>query len=136
MSLGLWVFFDPPFWVGVLEKVDGKSFASARIVFGAQPKDAGVYAFIRKRIADLEFSPSHEVAGKSVSMINPKRLQRLARREVRRPGISDKSREAQKLLMTEGKNARLKESRERRAETAERRFVLRRQKSKEKRRGR
>ena len=135
VSVRFSVFFEEPFWVGVLEReTDGKLSAS-KVTFGAEPKDYEVYEFLRKNYYRLRFSPAVEAAAK-VSRKNPKRILREVRRQIRNTGISTKSQQALKLQQEEGKLERKVLSREAREEKAQQRFEQKQQKKKEKHRGR
>ena len=70
----LTVFFDEPFWVGVFEELDGKRLSVCRVVFGAEPTDAEIYAFILKYFNHLRFSPPVKAEIKHKAD-NPKRRQ-------------------------------------------------------------
>lgn len=35
----LTILFEPPFWVGLYERVDGGKYEVCKITFGAEPKD-------------------------------------------------------------------------------------------------
>ncbi|MDK2965419.1 MULTISPECIES: YjdF family protein [Lacrimispora] len=135
VSVRFSVFFEEPFWVGVLEReTDGKLSAS-KVTFGAEPKDYEVNEFLRKNYYRLRFSPAVEAAAK-VSRKNPKRILREVRRQIRNTGISTKSQQALKLQQEEGKLERKVLSREAREEKAQQRFEQKQQKKKEKHRGR
>ena len=135
VSVGFSVFFEEPFWVGVLEReADGKLFVS-KVTFGAEPKDYEVNEFLRKNYYRLRFSPAVEAAAKESSK-NPKRILREVRRQILNTGISTKSQQALKLQQEEGKLERKLLSREAREAEAQRRFEQRQQKKKEKHRGR
>lgn len=56
----LTVFFDSPFWVGVYQRCTGSRIEAARVVFGAEPKDAEVYAYFLEHWGSLRFSPAVE----------------------------------------------------------------------------
>ena len=73
----LTVYFDEPFWVGVFEELDGKDLSVCRVVFGAEPTDAEIYAFILKYFNHLRFSPPVKTEIKHKAD-NPKRRQRNA----------------------------------------------------------
>ena len=103
----LTVFFEAPFWVGVFERISQGKLTACKVTFGAQPGDGEVYAFILSGYEGLSFSPPVE-AGRSRKNCSPKRRQREARRQLRPTGAGTKSQQA----------------------------LLRRQKSKEKHRGR
>ena len=56
----LTVFFEDPFWVGIYERGGGGLYEACRIVFGAEPRDCQVYAFLLEHWRKLRFSPSME----------------------------------------------------------------------------
>ncbi|MGC6176257.1 YjdF family protein [Lacrimispora sp. 38-1] len=135
VSVGFSVFFEEPFWVGVLEReADGKLFVS-KVTFGAEPKDYEVNEFLRKNYYRLRFSPAVEAAAK-VNSKNPKRILREVRRQIQNTGISTKSQQALKLQQEEGKLERKLLSREAREEAEKQKFEMKQQKKKEKHRGR
>ena len=70
----LTIFFDEPFWVGVFEVLDGKRLSVCRVVFGAEPTDAEIYAFMLRYFNNLKFSPPVKTEIKQKAD-NPKRRQ-------------------------------------------------------------
>ena len=59
-SCRLTVFFENPFWVGIIEcNEDGKLTAS-KITFYKEPKDYEIRDFILKQYTQLNFSPAVE----------------------------------------------------------------------------
>ncbi len=86
----LTVFYDDPFWVGVIERVEKDKLSVCRVVFGAEPKDYEVYDFILKNYNSLKFSSEVRVDIKK-EKTNPKRLQREARKQSKQIGVSSKS---------------------------------------------
>ena len=59
-SCRLTVFFENPFWVGIIEcNEDGKLTAS-KITFYKEPKDYEIRDFILKKYNQLNFSPAVE----------------------------------------------------------------------------
>ena len=92
------VFFEDPFWVGVLERVEGEMLSACKITFGAEPRDYEVEAFLREHYYKLRFSPGITVESKAAEHKNPKRVQRAARRETLKQGVGTKSQQAMKLL--------------------------------------
>ena len=74
----LTVFFDPPFWVGVFERIENGKLTVSKVTFGAEPKDYEVYDFILHHYYELKFSPPISTDVKQVAD-NPKRRQRNAR---------------------------------------------------------
>lgn len=131
----LTVFFEDPFWVGVFERIEGDRLSVCKITFGAEPKDYEVSAYLLKNFSRLRFSPSVEVVVKKEAA-NPKRLQRQLRKQATCSGIGTKSQQALQLQREENKLERKAVSREQREAEVQRRFELRKQKRKEKHRGR
>ena len=42
----LTVFFENPFWVGIFERMEDGKLSACRVVFGGEPKDGEVWAFV------------------------------------------------------------------------------------------
>lgn len=133
--LKLTVFFDDPFWVGVFERAEDGLLETSRIVFGAEPKDYEVYDFVLKSFYGLKFSRPIGFEAHAEKKINPKRMQRVIRKETSSSGIGTKAqqaiqqeREAQKL---EGR----KMSKEKRQEIDRVKFEIKQEKKKEKKKG-
>lgn len=131
----LTVFFEEPFWVGVFERVAEGKLSVCKVTFGSEPKDYEVNDFIMKNYYRLRFSLAVEADVKEASR-NPKRIQREVRRQVQNTGIGTKSQQALKLQQEVLKKERKVVSREQREVEKERRFELRQEKRREKRRGR
>ena len=156
------VYFEGPFWVGVLESepVAGQ-IRAARHVFGAEPSNAELLAYMLDRFSELAGAVSGARAGSEAGAAarpgpygpcfsasaapaslreapcrrpNPKRALREAARDASRPP----STKAQAALVAEReafKAAASSRARARREELAERRFRPRAGKRREKRRG-
>ena len=77
----LTVLFDPPFWVGLFEREHGGRYEACRVVFGREPRDFEVYAYVLDRYSRLAFSPALPAESGQARDPNPKRAQRLARRQ-------------------------------------------------------
>ena len=82
----LTVFFDPPFWVGVFERIENGKLTVSKVTFGAEPKDYEVYDFILHHYYELKFSPPISTDVKQVAD-NPKRRQRNARKQMQSTGV-------------------------------------------------
>ena len=54
----LTVLFEPPFWIGLCEREEDGQYAVCRIVFGAEPREQEVYAFVLANWHRLRFSPA------------------------------------------------------------------------------
>lgn len=135
VSVRFSVFFEEPFWVGILERETDGKLSVSKVTFGAEPKDYEVNEFLRKNYYRLRFSPAVEASVKA-SRKNPKRILREVRRQIQNTGISTKSQQALKLQQEEGKLERKLLSREARETKAQQRFEQKQQKKKEKHRGR
>ena len=132
----LTVLFDPPFWVGLFERESENRYEVCKVTFGAEPKDYDVYAFVLERYCALDFSPALAAERTEERVINPKRAQRLAHEQTRQTGIGTKAQQALQLQREQGKLERRVLSRETREAEEARRFQLRREKRKEKHKGR
>lgn len=69
----LTVFFEKPFWVGVLEHIDGGILSVAKVTFSAEPKDYEVQEFIQKHYYGMRFSLAVATVVKAAKR-NPKRI--------------------------------------------------------------
>ena len=101
----LTVFFEDPFWVGVVERIAEGSLSASKITFGAEPKDYEVRDILLRGYDRLRFSPAVETAVKEAK-VNPKRRQKEARRQTEAAGIGTKSQQALKLQLEERKIGR------------------------------
>lgn len=135
VSVTLKVFFDQPFWVGVVERIEDGKLSAAKVTFGAEPKDYEVSQFFLEQYCRLRFSPAVAAEAKEVR-VNPKRMQREVHKQVKEKGIGTKSQQALKLGQEEMKTERKSRSREQKEEWKQRQFDLKQQKKKEKHRGR
>ena len=48
VSVVLRVFFEDPFWIGILERVESGRMTVCKITFGPEPKDCEVHGFLAK----------------------------------------------------------------------------------------
>ena len=135
VSVVLRVFFEDPFWIGVMERADSGKMAVCKITFGPEPKDYEVHEFLAREYYGLRFSPAVAAAVKE-SHENPKRMKRRVRRELKDSGMGTKSQQALKLQQEQMKTDRRAVSREKKETEARRQFELKQQKKKEKHRGR
>lgn len=133
--LRITVFFEEPFWVGLYERECDGRFEVCKITFGAEPKDYEVYDFFLKNWSKLKFSPFVEAATFVERKINPKRMQRLIKKQIENVGVGTKAQQALKLQQEQSKLERNSYSREKRNEEKQRRFIIKQEKRKEKHRG-
>ncbi|MBC5649530.1 YjdF family protein [Christensenella tenuis] len=136
-ALSLTVFFDDPFWVGIFERRQAGMLSVCKVTFGAEPRDCEVYAAWLRHWNELRFSPPVKIQKYPVQrVINPKRMQRAAGREVQRQGMGTRAQEALKMQHEQAKRERKTAGHGQAEQEKERRFYLRQQKKKEKHRGR
>lgn len=128
------ILFEDPFWVGIFEKVEQDRLSVCKVVFGAEPKDYEVQAFLHRNYYRLQFSPTVAAVVKERKK-NPKRMQRDAKKQMQETGIGTKSQQALKLQQEQNKHVRKERSRAQREEESLRLFALKQQKKKEKHRG-
>ena len=135
ISSSITVFFEEPFWVGIYERKFGKKYEVCKITFGAEPKDYDVYSFLLKNYAKLKFSRPVKASQNSEKAINPKRMQRLIKKQLQSSGAGTKAQQALQLSCEREKSERKEISREQKEAEAERKYELRIEKRKEKHRG-
>lgn len=131
----LTVYFADPFWVGVAERIAGGHLSAAKITFGAEPKDYEIAGFIQRYFYELRFSQSVPTERREAKK-NPKTAQRDAKRQMQEVGIGTKSQQALKLQHEAKRLEGRKKNREEKQAKAERLFLLKQQKRKEKHRRR
>lgn len=131
----LTVYFADPFWVGVAERIAGGHLSATKITFGAEPKDYEIAGFIQRHFYELRFSQSVPTERREAKK-NPKTAQRDAKRQMQQVGIGTKSQQVLKLQHEEKRLESRKKNREEKQAKAERLFLLKQQKRKEKHRGR
>ena len=132
----LTIYFDGSFWCGLVEAETDGHYQVIRYVFGAEPKDADVFAFIAKHLPRL-LDEAGTVAAekKSEKKINPKRMQRLINREKRQPVVSTKAQLAISELREQTKTLNKVQKKLRKAQAAEARFQQKQAKKREKHKG-
>ncbi len=130
----LTVFFEEPFWVGIVERISGGKLSVCKVTFGAEPKDYEVWDFILKHYYELKFSPAIETEVKQTAD-NPKRRQRKARKQLQSLGVGTKSQQALQMQREEMKTHKKQISKEQREAEKQRQFDLKQQKRKAKQRG-
>jgi hypothetical protein len=131
----LTVYFEDPFWVGVFEREDETGYCVSRVVFGPEPTDAELYAYIQQEYANLNFGEPIQNQVKIVRKKNFKRMQREVRKEVYEEGVGTKAQQAMKLNMALNKKERQVKSREELEREKALKFEMRQEKKKEKHRG-
>ena len=127
----LTVWFEGPFWVGVLQREDGGRLTACRHVFGAEPKEQEVYQWLLREWQHLTFSPGVPAGDRNHD--RPKRR----RREAQTPpaGTGTKAQQALQLQRERQKTARKAAVKQRREEQRERKLALRQEKRRQKHKG-
>lgn len=133
------VFFEDPFWVGLVDsRRDGRRFVS-RTVFGAEPSNAELLAFMRDRFDRLLLSaaPVPDDSGAACAAVREsargkRALRQAAREQSRGPGKAQAACHA--AFEARAAAARSAASERRRSDAADR-YALRREKKKEAKRG-
>ncbi|MNB76247.1 hypothetical protein D3C81_234170 [compost metagenome] len=134
----LTVFYEAPFWVGIVEQEEDGRVRAGRHVFGAEPSSQEIWEFVLFGLERVTDSLSCEVqADRRVGPAgNPKRRAREAARESRGKGSGSASHEAVRLELEKRKRESSRQSRERREALAVHKRELARQKAKDRHRGR
>lgn len=134
----LTVYHDGQFWVGVVEQ-DGKGKVMAgRYVFGAEPNDQEILAFVLQQIDAVTSRLSQAVEQRRAAgerRVNPKRLARQVAREMERKGVSSYAQEAIQREYEQRKKERQTSTRQQKEMHKERLREIKRQKAKAKHRG-
>ena len=130
----LTVFYEEPFWVGVFERMEGDRLSVSKVTFGAEPKGYEVLDYVRRHYGELRFSEPvpREAREKADS---PKRRQRAAAKEMQPTGVGTKSQQALQAQRELMKTERKRITRAEREAEEQRRFELKQQQKKEKKRG-
>ena len=134
MEAKLTVYFEDPFWVGVFERIEEDRMSVSKVTFGAEPKDYEVLQYVLEHYHELRFSEpvAHEERERAD---NPKRRQRAAAKEMQSAGVGTKSQQALQAQREMMKTERKEISKAEREAEEQRRFDLKQQKKKEKKRG-
>ena len=131
----LTVFFEDPFWVGIYERITEGQLEVCKITFGPEPKDYEVHDFILQNWYSLRFSPPVVADGKQTLKVNPKRMQRKIKKQLKNLDTGTKAQQALKLQHEENKILRKDNSHLQKAEKKQLQFELRQQKRKAKHKG-
>lgn len=130
------IIFEDPFWVGIFEKIIDQKLSVCKVTFGAEPKDYELQKFIINNYYKLRFSNSTVEIEEKSSKINPKRMQRIVKKQMQNTGIGTKSQQALKLQHEENKLTKKGNQHQKKIERQEYLFELKQQKRKDKHRGR
>lgn len=130
------VLFEAPFWIGLYERESKGKYEVCKITFGAQPKDCEVYEFFLKNFCKLRFVKSKSPDKTCDGRINPKRMQRIIKKQIiKNPAVGTKAMQALKLEHEQNKVLRKHISREKREAASELKYNIHATKKKEKHKG-
>lgn len=148
MGVRLTVYFDGSFWSGVLEHAEpdgqgGERVRATRVVFGSEPSDAELYAYLQhegvRLLARAAANPAVDGGRAGARPLNPKRAMRMARREAARVAADRTGTAAQEAVrqeITQSKRQSARKKRDERARQAADQRRIARQKRTERRKGR
>ena len=138
MSITFTIFFEDPFWVGVVERRAEDALQAARHVFGTEPTPPEVLEFVLNRLDRLleRSSVAVEVEATKERAINPKRAARAAGKALAQRGSSTQSQEALRIQLEQNKQIRKQRSKAEREAVAGYKRQLKAQKAKARHRGR
>lgn len=134
-SVMLTVYFEDPFWIGIIEREAGGQYSACKVTFGAEPKDYEVEEYLISNWFKLRFEPSIISEKKEAKHINPKRMQRSINKTLASHGAGTKAQQAIKLQYEQGKEEHKKISRMQREAEKKRQFDIHLEKKKKKHKG-
>ncbi|CAK8054412.1 YjdF family protein [Eupransor demetentiae] len=131
----LTIVFEAPYYQGVFEVQEDYRYSVAKVNFGtSEPKLNLLQNFIVKRWFSLDFYSQQIDRQKLHRKVNPKRMQRLARKQAVN-GIGNKAQEALKRQSQAGKQLKKKNRKELKAQRVAEQFRLKQIKKAQKHRG-
>lgn len=134
----LTIYFDGQFWVGLIECVADSRLRVARHIFGAEPGDTEVLAFVQHQLLEVaaRATVGVEIERRVTVSRHPKRAAREAAKIMRQPIVSTKAQAALKLQHEQNKEEHHKRAQADRAAAEARRRELKREKARQRHRGR
>ncbi len=126
----LTVYFDDPWWVGVIEDETDGALKVCRYVFGSEPGNGEILEFVQRDLLRLleQTTFSVESSAEPVRRVNPKRANREAARQLQTQGVLSKAQETMRLQLEQFKQTRQVQSKTEREALAD----YKRQKAREK----
>jgi hypothetical protein len=129
------VTFEHPYWVGIAERHDERGYAVARVIYGSEPNDETILRSIGAEYRTLRFSEPSPDAPPVEHEVSYKRRQKEIRRLTEEEGVKHAAWEAVKAELERSAEERKRQSKAEREAEEERKFLLRQEKNKEKRKG-
>ncbi|PEY29958.1 hypothetical protein CN354_26525 [Bacillus cereus] len=134
----LTIYFDGQFWIGIVEMMENNKLKVCKHTFGSEPKESEILDFIFHDMIPLLNSTSgvkNSIDKRKNRTINPKRLIRLAAKEMKNQGVSNKSYEALRIELEQKKKMKKCITRQMKEELKEQKRQIKIQKRKAKHRG-
>ncbi|PEB51727.1 hypothetical protein COO03_15845 [Bacillus sp. AFS098217] len=134
----LTIYFDGQFWIGIVEMMENNKLKVCKRTFGSEPKDSEILDFIFHDMILLLNRTSgvkNSIDKRKNKTINPKRLIRLAAKEMKNHGVSNKSYEALRIELEQKKKMKKCITRQMKEELKEQKRQMKIQKRKAKHRG-
>jgi hypothetical protein len=135
MRSSLNVFFEDPFWVGIVEVDDGIQKRYCRIVFGDEPSLPEIYTYVLQNFNKLVFTPGEPSMKNLTYHKNPKRLKKEISKELSANRGLKKSYDIIKQSYSEFKQEKHTRSRQLKKEQDDSKYSLKKIQSKEKHKG-
>ena len=129
------ILFEEPFWIGIFEIWEDGAYYVCRIVFGKEPKSSEIYEWMLAYYAKLHFKQANLEEETLIKKVSPKKLKKQIIRQVSGKYQGTKAQQALKSMHEETKEIRRKRSRAEKEAALERKFELRQEKKKQKKRG-
>jgi hypothetical protein len=130
------VYFEDPFWVGILEVTDNGKCKMGKVTFGSEPSASDIYEFTINEYSNMKLNEieieEHESENKQ---INPKRMMKSVRKQLDKKGIGTRSQSALKNIQENNKKEKKKSNKEKRIELEEKIFLIKQMKKKKKKKG-
>ena len=137
-AITLTIFFEDPFWVGVVERQADGILQAARHLFGAEPAPTQVLEFVLYQMDRLieRSSAAIPIDAAERRAVNPKRAAREAGKALAQRGSSTQSQEALRLQLEQNKQIHQLRSKAEREAAAAYKRQLKVEKAKARHRGR
>ncbi len=133
VSIGLTIYFEDGFWHGLFEQEYEGTYQVCRVTFGQEPKEDEILKLLQTQFTQLSFSPE-AIVKQHVKIKNPKRLQRMVKKQVNQK-VSSKSKELLQLQYEERKKISKYQSSVQKQLLKQERFERKQQKRREKHKG-
>ncbi|EEL84661.1 DUF2992 domain-containing protein [Bacillus cereus] len=129
------IYFDGQFWIGIVEMYENSKLKVCKHTFGSEPKDSEILDFMIPLLNDTS-GVKNSIDKRKNKTINPKRLIRLAAKELKNQGVSNKPYEVLRIELEQKKKVKQCITRQKKEELQEKKRQMKIQKQKAKHWGR